>query len=99
MMLKRDELVAEVEMHVRKLGGAFGEWSVGTAMDSCGPFFRRHLEADLGDGLAWREAFSSDAAQVVLTHLVNDCGMQLDTESVPEPGRVVFVYRKMGHVR
>jgi hypothetical protein len=32
---------------------------VGTAKDARGPFFRRHLVADLGDGLIYREAFTT----------------------------------------
>jgi hypothetical protein len=80
----------------------------------------------LGDGLAYREAFTTDAAQAVVDHLVNNRGLQLDLDAVseakprpapttecraeqrsasaerrsalpgavPEPGKVVFVYRK-----
>ena len=54
---------------------------------------RRHLTADLGDGLIYREAFTTTAANEVVDHLVNACGLHLDHDSVPEPGRIVFVYR------
>jgi hypothetical protein len=57
MPINHDEIIEEIEGHIRELGGGFGEWCVGTAKDSRGPFFRRHLAADLGDGLAYREAF------------------------------------------
>jgi len=76
---------------------------VGAAKDSRGPFFRQHLAADLGDGLAYREAFTTNAAQAVVAHLVNDRGLQLDQEAerssalhdaVAEPGKIVFVYRR-----
>jgi hypothetical protein len=78
MPINRQELIEEIEGHIRKFGGAFGEWCVGTAKDSRGPFFQRHLAADLGDGLAYREAFTTDAAQAVVAHLVNDRGLALD---------------------
>jgi hypothetical protein len=78
---------------------------VGTAKDSRGTFFQRHREADLGDGLTYREAFTTDAAQAVVAHLVNDRGLQPDRDAAteaerpsalqsPEPGKIVFVYRK-----
>jgi hypothetical protein len=105
MPINHEELIEEIEGHIRKFGGGFGEWCVGTAKDSRGPFFQRHLAADLGDGLAYREAFTTDAAQAVVAHLVKDRGLELDRaaeaergsaqhDAVPEPGRLVFVYRK-----
>ena len=108
MPINRQELIDEIEGHIRTFGGAFGEWCVGTAKDSRGPFFQRHLAADLGDGLAYREAFTTDAAQAVVAHLVNDRGLELDRaaateaerssalhDAAAEAGRLVFVYRKL----
>jgi len=83
MPINRDEIIEEVEGHMRKFGSEFGEWCVGTAKDSRGPYFRRHLSADLGDGLAYREDFTTNAAQAVVAHLVNDRGLEL----VPEAER------------
>ena len=94
MFISREELIEEIESHIRKSGGRFGEWSIGTAKDCRGPFFQRHLVADLGDGLTYREAFTATAAQAVVDHLVNDRGLVLERDAVPEPGRIVFIYRK-----
>jgi len=103
MPINHDEIIDEIEGHIRKFGGGFAEWCVGTAKDSRGPFFRRHLAADLGDGLIYREAFTTSAASQVVDHLVNDRGLQFDQEAercsalqgaTAEPGKIVFVYRK-----
>jgi hypothetical protein len=94
MPINHDEIIEEIEAHIRKFGGGFGEWCVGTAKDSRGPFFRRHLAADLGDGLAYREAFTTTAAQAVVDHLLNDRGLEFDRDALPEPGKIVFAYRK-----
>jgi hypothetical protein len=83
MPINHEELIDEIESHIRRFGGGFGEWCVGTAKDSRGPFFRRHLAADLGDGLAYREAFTTTAAQTVVDHLVNNRGLA----RVPEAER------------
>ena len=45
------------------------------------PFFRRHLAADLGDELIYRESFTTSAAEQVLDHLVNACGLRLAPEA------------------
>jgi hypothetical protein len=94
MLIGREELIGEMESHIRKSGGGFGEWCIGTAKDARGPFFRRHLVADLGDELTYREAFTTNVAQAVVDHLVNDRGLAFDRDAVPDPGRIVFVYRK-----
>src|SRR5271157_4967482 len=106
MPINHNEIIEEMEGQIRKCGGVWGEWCVGTAKDSRGPFFRRHLEADLGDGLTYREAYTTTAAQAVVAHFINDRGLQPDQEAIqgaergsalqhaPEPGRLVFIYRK-----
>ena len=94
MFLSRDDMIEEFEAHIRKWGGEAGEWHVGTAKDARGPFFRQHLENDLGDGLTYREAYTTSAADAVLDHLVNACGLHPDRDSVPAPGKIVFVYRR-----
>ena len=94
MRINHEEIIEELEEHIRKFGGGFGEWCVGTAKDPRAPFFRRHFAADSGDGLAYREAYTTSAADQVVDRLVNACGLRLDRDSVPEPGKIVFVYRK-----
>jgi hypothetical protein len=59
MPINHHEIIEEMEGQIRKCGGAWEEWSVGTAKDSRGPFFQRHREADLGDRLTYREAYTS----------------------------------------
>jgi len=98
MPINHEEIIEDIEGHIRKFGGGFGEWCVGTAKDSRGPFFRRHLAADLGDGLIYREAYTTSAAEQVIEHLVNARGLALDRDAVPESGKIVFVYRKTADV-
>ena len=103
MPINHHEIIEEFEAHMRESGGGPGEWWVGTAKDARAPFFRQHLEKDLGDGLTYREAYTTSAADAVLDHLVKNSGLRsaLEAErgsalrdSVPAPGKIVFVYRK-----
>ena len=75
MPINHNEIIEEMEGQIRKCHGACEEWSVGTAKDSRGPFFQRHREADLGDGLAYREAYTTTAAEAVVEHLVTHRGL------------------------
>ena len=108
MPINHHEIIEDIEGHIRKSGGAWEEGCVGTAKDSRGTFFQRHREADLGDGLTYREAFTTGAAQAVVTHLVNDRGLQHDRDAaneaerpsaLQEPGKIVLVYRKTASTR
>jgi hypothetical protein len=94
MPINHQEIIEEMEGQIRKCHGAWEEWSVGTAKDSRGPFFQRHREADLGDGLAYREAYTITAAEAVVEHLVTHRGLAIDRDAAPEPGKIVFVYRR-----
>ena len=92
MPANQHEMIEEITAHIRKSGGEPGEWWVGTAKDARGAFFQRHRERDLGDGLAYREAYTTSAADAVLEHLMNACGLRPDPAAALEPGRLVFVY-------
>jgi hypothetical protein len=93
MAMGREEIIEDLELHIRRSGGEPRRWSVGTAKDAHAPFFERHLAAELGDGLSYREAYTADAAAGVAERLASKCSLRLDRESVPEPGKIVFVYR------
>ena len=81
MPINHHEIIEDIEAPIRKFGGEHSEGGVGTAKDARGPFFRQHFADDLGDGLAYREAFTTSAADAAVDHLVNNCGLQRDTEA------------------
>ena len=98
MATNREEIIEDFQEHIRKARGAAGDWLVGTAKDTHNPFFRNHIVADLGDGMIYREAFTTNAAQAIRDHFVNDCGLEPDEaehrSALHAPGKIVFVYRK-----
>ncbi len=90
----REEITTEIKAHVGRFGGGFGGWCVGTAKDRHSPFFESHRVAEMNDGLTYREAFTAGSAEAARDYLVNECGLRLDLEDAPEPGRFVFAYHK-----
>ena len=99
MATNREEIIADFQEHIRKVGGASGDWLIGTAKDTHRPFFRNHIVADLGDGLIYREAFTSNAAQAICEHFTNECGLGPDEaergSALQATGKIVFIYRKI----
>ena len=73
MPRNHEEIIAEIEDHMRTLGGGTGDWCVGTAKDSRGPFFASHRVAERDDGLIYREAFTTSSAEAVRDYLAG-CG-------------------------
>ena len=94
MPINHSEIVEDFKAHMGRFADTPSAWWVGTAKDARAPFFRRHLAADLGDALFYREAYTTTAAALVVEHLVKHYGVGEDRDSVPEPGKIVFVYRK-----
>ena len=91
MRINENDIMDEIEAHMRKFGGDFGEWCVGTAKDCQGPFFLRHEEPDQ---MIYREAYTPYAADEVAERLVQGWGLGLDQQAPRERGPIVFVYRK-----
>jgi len=89
--INHEEVIENLEAHIRRFGGALGERCVGMANDAHAPFFRQHMSADLGEGLIYREAFTTAAADQVIDHLVNNSSMHGDLGAVPERGKFIFV--------
>ena len=95
MAMSRADIIEDLELHIRRSGGELGGWWAGTAKDAHAPFFERHLAAELGDGLSYREAYTTDAAAGVIEHLVSKDGLRLDRDSVPGKGcQVPFSQRR-----
>ena len=83
MPLNHAEIIEDLEAHIRKTGGAAGEWWVGTAKDSRSPFFQKHLVADLSDGLVYREAIERRGWGLGIA----DCRLSIDDWHTRKPGR------------
>ncbi len=88
MRINQSEIIDDIDAHIRKFGGDYSEWCVGTARDSAS--FQQH-QADPGEGLIYREAYTSYAADGVIERLVSGYGLRPDR--APARGNFVFVYR------
>jgi len=85
MRIDENDIMDDVEAHIRKFGGDFGEWCVGTAKDCHGPFFLRQQEQGCGDQMIYREAYTPYAADEVAERLVRGCGLRCNGQRCEEP--------------
>jgi len=91
MPLNHDEIIEDLEGNIRKCGGGFGEWCVGTAKDLKGASLRSRHEQAPDERLIYREAYTPYAAAEAVERRVEGYGLRADPGSAS--GRVVYVYR------
>ena len=60
MKINQSEIIEDMEAHIRKFGGDFREWCVGTAKDAA--FFQQPLAVTRGEELIYHEAYTCYAA-------------------------------------
>ena len=95
MPINHHEIIERMEGQIRKCLGVWEEWCVGTAKDSRGLFFQRHREADLSDGLVYREAYTTTAAEAVVEHLATHRGLAIDRAAASKSGKSISIYRRV----
>ena len=93
MRFNQSEIIEDILEHIRQGGGEFSDWCVGSAKELQCPSFAGHVNEGSNDGLLYREAYTTYAAEEVLERLVKGCGLRPERAAVPQPGRIVFVYR------
>ena len=91
MRVNENEIIEEIEAHIRRCGGEFGEWRVGTARDLEGSPLPCHREQAPDERLIYREAYTPYAAAEAVERLVEGFGLRADPGS--ERGRIVYAYR------
>ena len=91
MRINENDIVDEIEAYIRRCGGEFGQWCVGTAKDSERACWRCRREQAPDERLIYREAYTPYAAAEAVERLVQGYGMRADPGSAS--GRVVYAYR------
>jgi hypothetical protein len=97
MLMRKDEIVADIEAQIRKAGSDYHAWRVGIAKDPRGELFIRHEVGDLDDGWICREAYTPDGARAVEDYFVNQCGTEVDPTEADIDGRIVYAYKNSAH--
>ena len=91
MRTNENDIIDEIDAHIGRCGGEFGEWRVGTAKDSGWASLRCQGEQDPEERLIYREAYTPYAAAEAVERLVEGYGLRPDPGSAS--GRVVYAYR------
>jgi hypothetical protein len=109
MRYSESEIVEDILEHIHQAGGEMREWCVGTATSAVvsGQFSvpgkpaadQQNEGGQKADGLFYREAYTTFAAEEVVERLTRGFDLPLAQETASNgagphrPGKIVFVYR------
>ncbi len=89
------EITSDITEHIRKAGGGFADWRIGTARDWHCPVLEAHRAEEKDDALICREAYTPAAARAVRDHFVHECGLAPSKDEGSQDGKLVYVYRTL----
>jgi hypothetical protein len=89
-----NEIIAEITDHIRRFGGDFTVWCVGTARDWHNPVFESRQTEGKDYDLICREAYTPSSARAVRDYFVNERGTAIVNGESSEGGKLVYVCRK-----
>lgn len=97
MPTSANQIVAEIEAHIRKCGGIFRQWYVGIATDARDRLFNDHRVREKGDAWIFRPAGTHQMARHTEDHFVNRLGTCGGTGGGGGATRTVYAYKIAPH--
>ena len=87
------EIIAEITDHIRKFGGPFTAWCVGTARDWHSPVLVAHQIEEKHDALISREAYTPGGARTVRDYFATQFGSFPGNGEESQDGKLVYAFK------
>ena len=97
MRTKANQIVAEIEAHIKNCGGTFRQWYVGIATDARDRLFNDHRVREKGDAWIFRPAGTHQMARKIEDHFVNRLGTRGGAGGGGNTTCSVYAYRIAPH--
>ena len=94
MPCAKNEIIADVTAYIRRSGGNFSAWCVGTARDWHCPVLEAHQIEEKEDGLICREAYTPETARAVRDYFVTQRGTTCVNGAPAQDGKLVYVQKQ-----
>lgn len=92
-----NQVVAEIEAHIRQCGGTFRQWYVGIAANARNRLFSDHRVRETNDAWIYREAGTHQTARQIEDYFVNRLGTRGGTGGGSAASRLVYAYKIAPH--
>jgi hypothetical protein len=89
-----NEIISDIRDHIRKFGGDFSTWRVGTTSDWHNPVLDSHKSKEEDYALICREAYTPASARAVRDYFVAQCGAAPGNGESNQDGKLVYAYKK-----
>ncbi len=94
MTISKQQIINDINNHIRKEGGGYRDWYVGISRDARGRLFNNHNVSEDNGWWIYRTADSSSAAREIESYFVNTLGMDGGTGGGDYYSNQVYAYKK-----
>lgn len=99
MAKEKNDIMDDIKAYVKKFGGRFSEWFVGTSVDAKSTLYKMHKLKPGDPGLV-RTALTEIQAADVVTYFVETYKTKGTADGVVEPDRLhVYAYKLQPHTK
>lgn len=97
MVKNKQEIIADINEHIRKGGGGYSAWYVGISQDARDRLFNAHNVKEKGDWWIHRQCSSAGVAREIEAYYINTLGTDGGTGGGDETADMVYAYKKAVH--
>lgn len=99
MPKSNQQIIQDIQGHIRKRGGDYGDWFVGVGSSARHSLFEDHRVREKGDCWILRRAGSAKAAREILSYFSTVLATDCQAGNGGEAADAVYAYRKAAHTK
>lgn len=99
MTSTKQEIINDIDGHIKKEGGGYKTWYVGISKDAKDRLFNGHSVKEQGDWWVYRQATSSSAAREIEKYFLEVKGTDGGPGGGENDADYVYAYKKTAHSR
>ena len=97
MEKNKEEIIADINMHIKRCGGNYSDWYVGISKDARDRLFNAHKVREKKDAWIYRKASSSQIARDIEDHFVRILCTDGEIGGGDDKTDMVYAYKKGAH--
>lgn len=97
MTKSKQEIIDDINTHIRKSGGGYSVWYIGISKDAKDRLFNGHSVKEKKDAWIYRTASSSQVAREIEDYFVNTLNIGGDTGGGDNTSDMIYAYKKAVH--
>ncbi|MBA7691808.1 hypothetical protein ES703_100362 [subsurface metagenome] len=97
MVKSEQEIIDDINMHIKRCGGSYNAWYIGISKDALDRLLNGHKVKEKKDAWIYRKASSSEVARDIEGHFISTLGTDGETGGGDDKTNMVYAYKKSAH--